>query len=228
MSTGESTALVIWVHQHLIEAYGLPEPKLRQDPLSELIQTILSQNTSDTNTARSFAELRRRYPTWEQVLAAEVDDVADAIRVGGLAQIKAPRIHAILQQLQREHGELSLAFLNGMIPAEAKTYLTSLHGVGPKTAACVLLFSLGKAALPVDTHVHRVSLRLGLVPAKSSAEKTQQILEELLPPSAYYPFHLNMIRHGRECCRAAKPQCEHCPLNTCCAYFSLQVDSPVL
>lgn len=209
------------VHEELVRFYGLPEPKGRQDPLSELVQTILSQNTSDRNTARSFAELKRRFPTWEGVLEASVEEVIEAIQVGGLARIKAPRIQAILRQLYQEQGSLQLEFLREMPASSVENYLTGLHGVGPKTAACVLLFSLDMPALPVDTHVHRVSLRLGLVPPRSTAEKTQELLEAILPEQTYYPFHLNMIHHGRTLCAAAKPKCTECPLEALCDYTHL-------
>jgi len=214
--------LVSWVHHCLLQAYGIPLPRARQEPLSELVQTILSQNTSDRNTARSFTELRHRYPSWEQVLQAETQQVADAIRVGGLADTKAPRIQAILRQLLEETGHLDLNHLEEMTPAQAKTYLTRLPGVGSKTAACVLLFSLNKPAIPVDTHVHRISLRVGLVPSKTSPEKTELLLESYLPEQDYYPFHLNMIHHGRVCCTATRPRCPECPLNLRCEYTHLQ------
>ncbi|MHB1356238.1 MAG: endonuclease III domain-containing protein [Anaerolineae bacterium] len=216
------------VHEKLVSYYGLPEPKKQQDPLSELVQTILSQNTSDRNTARSFAELRRRFPTWEGVLKANVEEVIEAIQVGGLARIKAPRIQAILREISLERGNLALEFLREMSASAVKDYLIKLYGVGPKTAACVLLFSLGVPALPVDTHVHRVSLRVGLVPPKSSVEKTQEILEASLPEQAYYPFHLNMIRHGRTLCTAANIKCAVCPLNTLCEYAHLHTPDTLL
>ncbi len=228
MTDPDPSSFAQWVHQRLLQAYGTPVYKERLDPLSELVQTILSQNTSDRNTARSFAELRRRYPTWEQVLAANTDDIADAIRIGGLARVKAPRIKAILQQLVQETGRLDLSQLEALPTPQAKQYLTRLHGVGSKTAACVLLFSLGKPALPVDTHVHRVSLRLGLVPPRSTAEKTEELLESYLPEQDYYPFHLNIIHHGRHCCTAAKPQCPRCPLAHRCAYNHLQPPNATL
>jgi endonuclease-3 len=216
------------VNDELICYFGMPELRGRQDPLSELIQTILSQNTSDRNTVRSFAELVHRFPTWDDVLKADVQDVVEAIRVGGLAQIKAPRIKAILRQIEREHGNLQLDFLREMSPGSIFKYLTSLHGVGPKTAACVLLFSLDMPAIPVDTHVHRVSLRLGLVSPKTSAGKTQELLEALLPRKVYYPFHMNMIRLGRSLCKAARPKCAECPLNDLCDFFHLHaVDTRV-
>ena len=209
------------VHSELVRFYGLPELKARQDPLSELVQTILSQNTSDRNTARSFAALKSRFPTWEGVLEANVEEVIAAIQVGGLARIKAPRIQAILCQLHQEQGSLQLEFLREMSASAAKSYLTKLHGVGPKTAACVLLFSLDMPALPVDTHVHRVSLRLGLIPPGSSAEKTQELLEAVLPKQDYYTFHLNMIHHGRVLCLATRPKCTECPLEALCDYAHL-------
>lgn len=209
------------VHEELIRFYGVPEPKERQDPLSELVQTILSQNTSDRNTARSFAELKRRFPTWEGVLKASEEEVIEAIQVGGLARIKAPRIRAILRQIYQEQGSLQLEFLREMPVCDVKIYLTRLHGVGPKTAACVLLFSLGMPALPVDTHVHRVSLRLGLAPPNTSAERTQELLESMLPEQEYYSFHLNMIHHGRTLCAAAKPKCTECPLDILCDFAHL-------
>lgn len=208
------------LHQALLEHYGVPEPKEQRDPLSELVMTILSQNTSDTNTARAYAELRRRFATWEMVLRAPEEAVADAIRVGGLANAKAPRIKQILQELMEERGELSLAFLDDLETAKARHYLESMHGVGPKTAACVLLFSLHKPAMPVDTHVHRVAVRIGLVAKGTSAGKAHTLLEGLLPPEAYYPFHLNVVRHGRTICHAARPACEACPVTELCAYYA--------
>jgi len=206
------------VHELLLDHYGRPALKEQRDPLSELVLTILSQNTADANTARAYASLKEAFPTWEQVLEADSQEVAAAIRHGGLANIKAPRIQAILESLVESHGRPTLEFLRDMPVTEAREYLTSLHGVGPKTAACVLLFSLHKPALPVDTHVHRVSLRVGLVPPKSSAEKTNLLLEAMLPPETYYPFHLNVIRLGRETCKASSPQCAQCPLVQICDY----------
>jgi endonuclease-3 len=213
------------VHQLLLEAYGQPSLKEQRDPLSELVLTILSQNTADINTARAYAALRQRFATWEQVLAAPTAEVADAIRIGGLADIKAPRIQRILQQLHTERGALDLGFLADLPLEEARSYLTGLHGVGPKTAACVLLFALRRPALPVDTHVHRVSLRVGLVPPKTSADKAHLLLEAQLAPEEYYPFHLNVIRHGREVCKAQRPQCDACALNAVCDYYAAKPEA---
>ena len=207
------------VHRILLDDYGEPVWKVQRDPLSELLVTILSQNTNDTNSGRAYESLRQRFPTWQDVLVADVDDLADSIRVGGLANIKAPRMQRILQQLMKERGSLDLSFLGDMSVPEARKYLLSLHGVGPKTAACVLLFSLHMPALPVDTHVFRISKKLGLVPGKASAEKVHTLLEELLPEETYYPFHLNVIRHGRTLCKARDPQCEACPLTDECEWL---------
>jgi len=218
MTPDHATAKTLRTHARLLDYYGEPSPRERRDPLSELVVTILSQNTADVNTARAYRALRQRFPTWEEVLAAPVGELEDAIRVAGLANTKAPRIHRILEELQEERGGLDLGFLNHMSAEEAKAYLTGLHGVGPKTAACVLLFSLHIPALPVDTHVHRVSLRVGLVPPKSTPAKTEELLEAMLPPEVYYPFHLNVIRHGRTLCTAARPRCPECPLLSMCDY----------
>jgi len=213
-----AAAKALETHRRLLAYYGEPDLKERRDPLSELVVTILSQNTADANTARAYRSLRERFATWEEVLEAPVEALEDAIRTAGLANTKAPRIHRILEDLHRERGSLNLDFLDAMSAEEARDYLMALHGVGPKTAACVLLFSLHKPALPVDTHVHRVSLRVGLVPPRTTPEKTQQLLEGMLPPALYYPFHLNVIRHGRTLCTAARPRCRECPLATVCDY----------
>jgi len=214
------------VHRLLRDHYGEPQLKERRPPLDELILTILSQNTADVNTARAYARLREHFPTWESVLAADVDAVADAIRVGGLANVKAPRIHAILRELKESTGALDLAFLRDLSVSESRDYLTSLHGVGPKTASCVLLFSLNKPALPVDTHVLRVSRRLGLVPAKASAEKTNTLLEKIVNPENCYSLHLLFIQHGRTLCRASRPRCGECPLAADCDDHARRRESP--
>jgi endonuclease-3 len=216
------------VHRLLIEEYSQREWRPRLDPLSELIFTILSQNTSDVNRDRAWERLKERFPTWESVLAADATEIADAIRPGGLADIKAPRIQEALRAIKREQrpeldegrDEFTLDFLAEMEVDEARRWLTSLNGVGPKTAAIVLLFSLGKPAFPVDTHVHRVSRRLGLIGPKTSREQAHEVLEELLPPEIYYTFHLNLIAHGRGVCQARRPRCETCVLQEHCDYYT--------
>lgn len=218
---GALRAKALRVHQLLLEHYGPPALKEQRAPLDELVLTILSQNTADTNSGRAWVSLRERFPSWHQVLSADVADIEDAIRVGGLAHIKATRIQRILKTLEAR-GDLDLSFLADLPLEEARSYLSALPGVGPKTTACVLLFSLHKPALPVDTHVHRVARRVGLVPPRSSAEKAHVLLEELLPEETYYPFHLNVIRHGRQVCKASKPRCDACPLGVECDHFAKQ------
>ena len=218
----EISAIALRVHDRLLEAFGSPRLKPQRDPLSELVMTILSQNTSDTNSGRAWRSLQEQFPTWEDVRAADTSVVAEAIHSGGLANIKAPRIQHILSRLVDERDSLDLEFLRDMPVDEARRYLVALPGVGPKTAACVLLFSLHKPALPVDTHVHRVARRVGLFPEKTSAAKAHVLLEEMLPQEAYYPFHLNMIRLGRTICKASNPQCEACPLASDCNYARTQ------
>jgi endonuclease-3 len=181
-------------------------------PLDELIATILSQNTSDRNSDAAFAELRRRFPDWDAVRRAPVAAVVKAIHSAGLARQKAPRIKAILRQIHRQRGELSLDFLHDLPAAEGVRYLRGFVGVGPKTAACVLLFACGKPVLPVDTHVHRVSRRLGLIGARVSAEQAHEDLARQVPPDRVLEFHIQLIRHGRRVCTARDPRCEDCVL----------------
>jgi endonuclease-3 len=217
----ELTALVETVDDLLEQYYGPPALKPQLDPTSELVQTILSQNTSDINSGRAFEQLRRRCASWDQVLELPTAELEAAIRPAGLARVRAPRIPAGLRQIRDEHGSTDLGFLRTWPVEQARAYLTSLPGVGPKTAACVLLFSLHLPALPVDTHVHRVAGRVGLIPRKVSAEKAHLMLAELVPPARYYPFHLLMIQHGRTVCKAPNPQCAVCPL----VYHCQEADS---
>ncbi|MGZ4114531.1 MAG: endonuclease III domain-containing protein [Actinomycetota bacterium] len=204
------------IHRRLEQRFGPLAPPRSSDPLEELILTVLSQHTSDVNAARAFASLRARFPTWEAVVRARPGVVADAIRSGGLANVKAPRIRSILREIHDREGRYDLSFLREMSDADATRYLSSLNGVGPKTAAIVLAFSLGRNALAVDTHVHRVARRLGLIPPNASAERAHMILEELVPPELRIPMHVGLIRLGREICKAGRPRCEVCPLNDLC------------
>jgi endonuclease-3 len=208
------------VHQRLLDAYGEPTWRPHLDPVSELVSTILSQNTNDVNRDTAYDRLRDRLPTWEQVRDADVDDVIDAIRPAGLANQKGPRIQEALRVITRERGELELDFLADWPVDEAKDWLSAIKGVGPKTAAIVLLFSLGRPAFPVDTHVHRVTKRLGLIGPRVTREKAHDDLEHLVPPDDYYAFHLNLIRHGRQVCTSRKPRCEECVLRDLCDYFA--------
>jgi endonuclease-3 len=195
------------------------EPRL--DPVSELVLTILSQNTSDLNSARAFGLLRAAYPDWDAVLAAPTNEVADIIRPGGLANVKAPRIQRVLAEVRDAtvDAPYDLAFLGGLPLEEAKAWLAGLPGIGPKTAAIVLLFGFGRPALPVDTHVFRVATRLGLLPPKTDVVRAHALLEASLAPEEVYPFHVELIRHGREVCHARRPACEACPLTDLCAYY---------
>jgi endonuclease-3 len=199
----------------LEERYGIPHPEER-DPVDLLVMTILSQNTSDTNSLKAFADLKLAYSDLEALLSAKVEDIADVIRAGGLANIKAARIKEVLLKIRQDAGSLSLDFLIDMTKEKAREYLLDLPGVGPKTASIVLLFAYGMPFMPVDTHVYRVSQRLGLVPEKASMEKAEQILEEIVAPKKYLSMHLNLINHGRLICRARSPNCEACALRYCC------------
>jgi endonuclease-3 len=216
----ELHAKALTIHARLIAAYGRPEWEAGDDPVSQIVNTILSQSTTDVNRDRAYRRLRQRFPTWEAVRAAPVEEIIEAIRPAGLAPQRAPRIQAALNAIAAERGALTLDFLRQMPAREARAWLQRIKGVGPKTASIVLLFSLGMPAFPVDTHIHRVSRRLGLAPAGASAPKVQEILEALLPAEAYYPFHLNLIAHGRRVCKAQRPRCDDCFLSDLCDYFS--------
>jgi endonuclease-3 len=198
--------------------YGHPNCKGGEDPLSELIATILSQNTSDRNSHRAFRNLKGRFPSWEEVRKASLEEIAEAIKVGGLSQQKAKRIKSLLEKIHQQVGKLDLSFLKEMDGNAVKGYLLRFKGVGQKTAACVLLFSLGKPSMPVDTHILRVSKRIGLVPQMSSAVQAQVILEGITPPQLIHPLHLNLIEHGRRVCKARLPLCAGCILRNECDY----------
>jgi endonuclease-3 len=200
----------------LSNLYGTPEWRPHWDPMSELVLTLLSQNTSDTNSGRAFSRLLQKYPDWGSVLKAPLPELEETIRPGGLAPTKAPRLQAMLAEIQQRTGGFDLSLLETMPIEEARTWLTTLPAVGPKTAACVLLFGLGRPGLPVDTHVHRLSIRLGLVDEKTSPDRAQTYLEGLIPPEDHYIFHILLIRHGRHLCTARAPACEVCPLKERC------------
>jgi endonuclease-3 len=201
----------------LEEKYGHQE-RNRRDPISELVLTIISQNTSDANSRPAFRALREAFADWQQVAQAEPEEIAAVIRAGGLEHIKARRIKLALREILRRHKQLDLGFLREMPLDKAKAWLRQLPGVGPKTAACVLLFSLDMPALPVDTHVYRVARRLGLVSAKASAESAHDILEGLLPARDVLRFHLLLVRHGRQQCTSGRPKCPQCPLLEGCLF----------
>ena len=210
--------LVQQVHQRLLKFYGQPTWQNPLPPVDELISTILSQNTNDTNRDRAFNFLRQHFQTWEAVRDADTTSVIAAIRPAGLANQKGPRIQQVLREITAERASLDLGFLKDLPVEEARTWLMKFKGVGPKTAAIVLLFSLGRPAFPVDTHIYRVTGRIGLRPEKMSVEVTHTYLEKLFPPETYYDAHLNLIRLGREICAARKPACPRCPLREICNY----------
>ena len=216
--TGKDFALE--VHRRLLSHFGQPDWGTPLPPLDELVSTILSQNTNDTNRERAFTALKLCFPGWAAVRDAEPSQVITAIRSAGLANQKGPRIQEVLRQITAERGSLNLDFLNDLSPAEAASWLQRFKGVGPKTTAIVLLFSLGKPAFPVDTHIYRVTGRLGLRPEKMSVEQAHKLLADLFPPETYAAAHLNIIRLGRQICHPRRPDCLVCPLNNICLYFA--------
>jgi len=207
------------IHERLLGKYGERhwEPA---DPVDSLVLTILSQNTNDVNRDRAFVRLRERFPGWAAVRDAPLNELVEAIRPAGLAPTKAPRIQAALLRCTGQAGELSLDFLRAMPLHEARQWLIGMRGVGPKTAAIVLLFALGRPAFPVDTHIHRVTRRLGLIPEQTSREKAHDLLEAMLPSETFYSFHINLIEHGRDTCHARRPKCANCLLQDTCAHYA--------
>ncbi len=206
------------IHETLLKVYGNPTWRNPLPPVDELVSTILSQNTNDTNRDRAFNALRAKFPAWESVRDAKAEEVVAVIRPAGLANQKGPRIQRVLRQITEERGSLDLSFLNDLPLEEARSWLMKFNGVGPKTAAIVLCFSLGRPAFPVDTHIYRVTGRIGLRPATMTVEQTHPHMERLLLPETYYAAHLNLIRLGREVCHARKPDCPHCPIRKLCDF----------
>ena len=200
----------------LAKGHG-PRPwKREEDPVEELVGTILSQNTSDVNSAAAYEELTRRFRTWDDMLTAPARDVAAAIRSGGLADQKARTIQRTLARLREDFGRITLDDLAGWDPPRSMEYLTSIPGIGPKTAACVLMFAFSLPVIPVDTHIHRQAIRLDLVPPNFASAKTQQALQAACPPTLVYPFHVLLITHGRQVCHAQRPDCAGCILKDMC------------
>ena len=212
------------VHHRLLEKYGEPSWRDPLPILDQLIQTILSQNTNDINSDRAFAKLKRAYDTWGDVRNADEGAVIEAIRSAGLANQKGPRIQKILHQITAERGSLELEFLRELSADEAMDWLMQFKGVGPKTASIVLLFSLGKSAFPVDTHIQRVAGRIGLRPEEMSNEQAHRHLADLFPPDTYKSAHINIIRLGREVCHPRNPACDICVLQSLCDYFQKSHD----
>ncbi len=205
-----------YIFEKLEPLYGPIEWKPRYNALDELIFTVLTQHTSDLNAERAFDELRRQIPTWGEVIEAETSAVAAAIQSGGLANQKSVRIQKILKEIVERHGALELEFLKELEVDEARDWLTALSGVGPKTAAVVMAFSLRMPAMPVDTHIHRVSGRLGLIRKGTSADDAHVVLEKIVEPQDRFNLHVLLITHGRQICKARRPLCDQCPVADLC------------
>lgn len=220
MAIGEKRSVkkpeITTILELLVKEYGRRSFTPHHDPIAELVQTILSQNTSDANSRPAFRSLISTFKNWEDIMQADTGAVADAIKSAGLGQIKAGRIQQALKQIVSKQGQLNLAFLEKLPVPEAREWLKELPGVGNKTANCVLLFALGKPALPVDTHIYRVSGRLGLVRQKASLDESHRILERKVLPDNIYEFHVLMIEHGRRVCLARRPRCLQCILQQFC------------
>jgi endonuclease-3 len=208
------------VQRLLRDSQGPFAPKPRLAVIDELIATVLSQATSDRNSERAFADLKAAFPDWDEVLAAPVARLADTIRSGGIADQKARRIQQILAAIQAREGRIDLSRLHELDDAAVGAYLTALPGVGPKTAACVLVFAMGRPAFPVDTHVHRIATRLGWIPPRTTAERAYRVLSPAVPAELRYDLHIALIVHGRTVCKAQRPHCAACVLRGLCRYAS--------
>jgi endonuclease-3 len=213
------------IRDRLRELYGRPAHEPHGHPIAELVRTVLSQNTSDTNRDVAYGRLRERFPTWEDVRDAPLDQVEEAIRPGGLSQTKAPRIQEILRRITNEAGQPDLDWVAGADREEALEALTDLPGVGRKTAACVMIFALGRPEIPVDTHVYRVGGRLGLFPPRASFELAHDEMLRITDPEDAYELHINLITHGRRICRP-RPRCDECALRRMCPYWRSLRASP--
>jgi endonuclease III len=214
---------VRYIIQNLERTYGVPKNERASDPLDMLIKIILSQATSDTNSERTFAALKKRFPAWDAVLRARTSTLADTIRAGGLANQKAAVIKDLLGQIKEKHGTLNLDFLHDLPDEEAVRYLSQFRGIGPKTVACTLLFACRKEVFPLDTHIFRILRRVGLIPQKCTDARAHAIMNRIVPPGKFYSFHVNLVRHGRALCRPRDPLCERCPIAEYCDYGSLRL-----
>ena len=212
------------VEAKLAGEYGRPEWGGPGDPLDELMLTILSQNTSDVNRDKAWRRLKERFPTWEAVSDASEDELADAIQPAGLSRQKAPRILSVLRDVKQRFGRHSLDEIEEWPSESVKEYLMGYPGVGPKTAACVLMFAMGRPVMPVDTHVHRIDSRLGLIRAGAPFEEAHATLEDITPADLVYPLHIEMIRHGRALCRPTNPKCDRCPVREECLFYETVVE----
>jgi endonuclease-3 len=209
-----------YIIQNLRAVYSVPKPERELDPLDVLIETILSQSTTNANSKRAFASLKRRFPAWEPARRARVSSIEAAIKSGGLAKQKSVRIRQLLNDIHKRRGSLDLAFLKTAPLEEAKRFLASFKGVGPKTVACTLLFACNRPVFPIDTHIFRIARRLGLISDKCSDEEAHRLMGEMIPKNRYYEVHINLIRLGRQICRPRDPLCEQCCLVDYCEYYA--------
>jgi endonuclease-3 len=212
-----------YIVQNLENTFGEPKLSRKSDPLSMLINIILSQATTDVNSERTFRNLKKRFKNWESVLEADEDEIADEIRLGGLANQKARIIKDLLRQIVERHGTLSLEFIEKMSDEDARDYLQNFRGIGPKTVACTLLFACHKEVFPLDTHIFRIFRRMGILPEKITDAKAHKLLDELVPKGKFYSLHVNLIRLGKQICRPREPLCEQCPLIEYCDYGMTKV-----
>jgi endonuclease III len=209
-----------YIVQNLKGVYGVPKPERRLDPLDVLIETILSQSTTNANSGRAFESLKQRFPQWEAARRARVSSIEAAIKSGGLAKQKSVRIKDLLNEILKRRGSLDLSFLKQMPIEEASQFLASFKGVGPKTVACTLLFAFDRPMFPIDTHIFRIARRLGLIPEKCSDGEAHDLLGKMIPKERYYEVHINLIRHGRKVCRPRDPLCGQCCLIDYCEYYA--------
>lgn len=210
-----------YIIQNLKAVYGVPESEAGLDPLDVLIETILSQSTTNVNSRRAFESLKRRFPTWDQARRARATSIEAAIKSGGLARQKSIRIKQLLNDIYERRGSLDLSFLATAPLEEAKEFLASFKGVGPKTVACTLLFACNRPIFPIDTHIFRIARRLALIPERCSDEEAHRLMTQMIPDDRYFEVHVNLIRHGRKTCRPSEPMCEQCCLVDYCRYYEL-------
>lgn len=205
--------------EKLEKEFGIPQRRNNRDPLSNLVLTVLSQSTNDKNRDMAYQRLKEKFPTWEDVMNGDQKEIADAIRPGGLANQKSRRIQNILRWIHNEYGSLNLDFLCDMKPEEIMEKFIKLEGIGVKTISVVMMFSCGMDVFPVDTHVHRICRRLGLVAENASAEKTFWEMKPLVPKGKSFSLHMNFLKLGRTICLARKPKCDICPLQKECEFY---------
>ncbi|MCG3177912.1 MAG: Endonuclease III [Phycisphaerae bacterium] len=213
---GDLHRMVRRVIQRLQNAYGRQVWRRHGNGLDLLVDTILSQNTNNTNSDRAYEQLRADFADWQAVADAPAARIERSIRSAGLSRQKSVRIRAILRAIRQERGQLDLEFLADLPAADARAWLRRFKGVGPKTVGCVLLFAFNQPVLPVDTHIHRIAIRLGLIAPGTSAEAAHAALEALVPPAEFYNFHILVIMHGRQICKAHRPRCHDCVLRRTC------------